>query len=320
MPRIVAGIDEAGYGPTLGPLVVSAACLVIERDEPDAAVWSAIRSGLARRDDSSAPLRIDDSKKLYSSGGGLGRLEEAVLAALTCMGHAPDSFRSLIEQLGADPRRSLDGPPWFAGADLELPVDGEPEAVMRKAARLGSVLAPLGVSLEGIESRLVTAPELNRMLVQCEKKSNILFSECIDLIESILARHPGVDVTIYADKHGGRDYYARLLETAFFGATARPVEESRSISTYQLDLDGRAMRISFIEKGETHHLPIALASMCSKYVRELSMAVFNAFWRVHCPDVRATAGYYTDAMRFLGDVEAARQRLGITRDALVRDK
>ena len=45
-------------------------------------------------------------------------------------------------------------------------------------------------------------------------------------------------------------------------------------------------------------MPAALASMTSKYLRELAMRAFNEFWcgRVH--DLAPTAGYPRDARRF----------------------
>ena len=64
--------------------------------------------------------------------------------------------------------------------------------------------------------------------------------------------------------------------------------------------------------------PIALASIFSKYLRELLMARFNAYWAGHVDDLRPTAGYYQDGQRFLRDIEPAIGRLGVDRSQLVR--
>ncbi len=74
----------------------------------------------------------------------------------------------------------------------------------------------------------------------------------------------------------------------------------------------------FVQEGEKHHMSIALASIYSKYIRELFMRAFNAFWRKHVPTVSETAGYYTDGQRFLREIEAAITRLGVDRNQLVR--
>jgi hypothetical protein len=60
--------------------------------------------------------------------------------------------------------------------------------------------------------------------------------------------------------------------------------------------------------------------MCAKLARELCMARLNAFFRRHLPDLEPTAGYATDAKRFLRDTAALRRKLGITDDAFVRVK
>jgi len=47
---------------------------------------------------------------------------------------------------------------------------------------------------------------------------------------------------------------------------------------------------------------------------------FNAFWRMHLPQVAPTAGYYTDGLRFLADIRAKRELMGIVENRLVRLK
>jgi hypothetical protein len=58
--------------------------------------------------------------------------------------------------------------------------------------------------------------------------------------------------------------------------------------------------------------------MLAKYLRELFMDQLNAWFQARLPGLKATAGYATDANRFLLDVEPALPRLGLTREALVR--
>src|SRR5260370_38308815 len=83
MPWII-GIDEAGYGPNLGPFVMtSAACRV-----PDRLAGADLGRGLqgaVRRQPSAADGRIlvEDSKIVYSTSRGLHDLELGVLAVLS---------------------------------------------------------------------------------------------------------------------------------------------------------------------------------------------------------------------------------------------
>ena len=75
----------------------------------------------------------------------------------------------------------------------------------------------------------------------------------------------------------------------------------------------------FLEKGE-RMLPTALASMTAKYLRELAMRPFNAFWRRHIPGLKPTAGYPADARRFLDDIRLMQRRLGIEDRDLWRER
>ena len=66
------------------------------------------------------------------------------------------------------------------------------------------------------------------------------------------------------------------------------------------------MTVTFMPEAESAHLPVALASMIAKLIRELAMARFNRYW---CDRARAaaslelkpTAGYRQDAARWLHD-------------------
>src|SRR6185436_16287727 len=99
----------------------------------------------------------------------------------------------------------------------------------------------------------------------------------------------------------------------------RPGLESSDLSVYQVRLADRPVEFRFQPKGE-QHLPTALASMTAKYLRELAMRPFNAFWQRHVPDLRPTAGYSGDAQRFFGEIQAAKERLAITDFMMWRER
>jgi hypothetical protein len=75
----------------------------------------------------------------------------------------------------------------------------------------------------------------------------------------------------------------------------------------------------FQPKGE-RHLPTALASMTAKYLRELAMRPFNAFWQRQVPGLKATAGYSGDSQRFFDEIRDARQKLGIPDHVIWRQR
>ena len=79
---LLVGIDEAGYGPLLGPLVVSAVALEVPEGLLRADLWdvlgkavSAQKRGLAGR------LLIADSKKAYNRKKGIDPLRRSISAS-----------------------------------------------------------------------------------------------------------------------------------------------------------------------------------------------------------------------------------------------
>ena len=64
------------------------------------------------------------------------------------------------------------------------------------------------------------------------------------------------------------------------------------------------LEIRFQPKAEERYLPVALASMLAKYLRELFMMQFNAYWKKKLPNLQPTAGYPMDAKRFLDRIKA----------------
>jgi ribonuclease HII len=98
------------------------------------------------------------------------------------------------------------------------------------------------------------------------------------------------------------------------------LDEAPRRSSYRVRSDGKAMDITFAQSADSEHMAVALASMYSKYVRELFMKLENRFWASHVPDLKPTAGYPQDARRFLTDIEDACERLDIPWPLLVRSR
>jgi hypothetical protein len=71
----IIGIDEAGYGPNLGPLVMSSVACRVPDEQLDADLWRLLAAAVRRggdRDD--GRLVVDDSKVVYSTSRGLAGL------------------------------------------------------------------------------------------------------------------------------------------------------------------------------------------------------------------------------------------------------
>ena len=320
MPSLITqliGADEAGYGPNLGPLVVSAShwdasnCTAAGREGEG--LWDCLSSALSQSATTDGRLHVADSKVVYQPGRGLAPLERSVLALLQAAGQRPRTLVELRAMLspnsGADAELQA---PWYAEIDLDLPVAAAPQAVDEGADRLRRAMDEVGLRLIAVQSDLVTESRFNRLTSAAGSKGAVLTEVTLRLITRLWsgsAREVGVRV--FADKHGGRSYYSGVLTELTGGEFVQVLEESPQRSRYRV----RGAEFQFEAKGE-RHLPVAVASMVSKYLRELSMLAVNAFWRRHLPELRPTKGYPMDARRFRAEIAATQQQLGIA-DAIV---
>ena len=110
-----------------------------------------------------------------------------------------------------------------------------------------------------------------------------------------------------------------MMHAAWPAAERKVIVESDEESRYQLIIDGRGpLEIVFASDSDSKHMPVALASMTAKYVRELMMIRLNRFFAGHLPELKPTAGYVEDGRRFLGEIEDLIESIGLEQAELVR--
>lgn len=322
---IYAGIDEAGYGPLLGPLCVAASVFVIEEGDatlgaPD--LWRALKSAVCREgNDRRGRIAVEDSKRLKGANDAkahpLRHLERGVLAFLAAgCDVRPADDGALAAHLGAAmPCR--DEAPWYEGSN-PLPLTCEREQLEIAAARLHRALAASGVRCAALSCELVDAGEFNRRYGLSRNKATVSFDSVIRLVESIWRQWPQEHPRVVIDRQGGRNHYRESLALCFPEAEITVLGETERVSRYRLERDGSCLTVSFEAESESAHLPTALASMTAKLVRELMMARFNTWFAAQCPGVRRTAGYVQDGRRWLAEVGDALEAMRIDREHLVR--
>lgn len=320
MMAVLAGIDEAGYGPTLGPLVVGATLWRVEQRHVDADFWRLLRGCVGRataRGD--AILKVDDSKLAFDRKRGLGSLERAVLAFAHTAGMPCESLGALRAALGCG---DDGGPelPWDARVDVALPIDPTHGVYAAIAGRLGAVCQKAGARCERMWARVVTPQRFNERVRQTDNKASVLIEHVFELLTRI-AQHAGHDpVYVCVDHLGGRSNYRDLLMAVFPQRRLAELEVNEATSAYELTGDGAPWRITFAVEADRRSMPVALASMLAKYLREALMDRFNAYWRSLLPALRPTAGYHGDAQRFLADIAPVLPASGIALHEFVRER
>jgi hypothetical protein len=304
MPWVV-GVDEAGYGPNLGPLVQSA--VAVRLPDADPAGWDAL-AGCVRRAHETADgrLLVDDSKKVYAGAKGLAKLEGGVFGGL---GLSAASVAELVQTVGlravAD---RLAEEAWYDAAEA-LPLFPHTDSPWKED--------PPRVAVANV----VPAPAFNAIVTGSGSKGTVLAGGLVELVAETMTRLPaGEAVHVVGDKQGGRNFYAPLLQAAFPTGWVVALAEGAAESRYRVDGLDRDVTVVFRPRADADSVAVALASMLAKYLREVCMRQFNRYWAGHVPGLKPTAGYPVDAKRFYAAIRPAMERLGTPEAAVWRVK
>lgn len=279
----VVGIDEAGYGPNLGPLVQAAVALRLP--DNDRTGWSTL-SAIVRRacENDDGRLLIDDSKKVYAGARGFEKLEQNVRRAFG-LPDGPINDRAFTVDTEDCERSVLKSySPW-------------------------------------VRVRIVEPRDFNAIVDRTGTKAAVLSSGLIELMNAIFAGLRGSDALCFiCDKQGGRNFYAPFLQQVFPDGWIVADQESAAESRYRVIGLSREVTVSFRPKADGESVCVALASMVCKLLREIRMKSLNEFWQTQVPNLIPTAGYPVDAKRFYSAIQPAMARLGIEPDSVWRKK
>lgn len=286
------GIDEAGYGPLIGPLSI----IGVAADAEDAA---ALKQGFAR-----AKTGAKDSKQVHTPGDIAG-IESVALPAIAWLtGAVPTNALALFDLLG-ETMTERAGVPWLMeAAGVSLPVAGG-------AVRSWNVP---GVTPRLLRGALVQPREYNARIRGGLNKADLELAAVGTLLKAI--RDPAQGGAIVVDRLGGRRYYREFLQGLWSDAMVMVDRELPLASAYRVVGDRAEQVVSFEVDGESQSRLTAVASCIAKYARELHMLLLNRWWCARQPGLKPTAGYARDARRWLADVGDA--AVDPHRDGLVR--
>ncbi len=344
------GIDEAGYGSNLGPLVVAGSLWEVADQRTSEDLYEAFAPDIDN-DPHTPCLTICDSKRLHQSQRNVARLEENILPVWRSLAAAPGLLDvplamaaeladhavpldwSRLARLNAQPSLAFNGQATTADSDedaeadewcyfspkqLVLPMAGDHECIAERTRAFHQATARAGVRLVQLGFVEVSPRRFNQGLAQLRSKGTLLTGISLLLADALWRSCASAPLCVVFDKHGGRDQYGFALR-AMISERLQIELESESISRYMVQRGGDWATFEFRARGESH-LPTALASMAAKYVREVRMEMWNRFWRLQVPQLAPTKGYPADARRFLEAIRPTMNRLQVPLDDVWRAK
>jgi hypothetical protein len=287
----IAGIDENGLGPKLGPMVVTGALFEAQGDRYDPARFVRALGGASRH----GGARVDDSKAVMNAGD-MRAGEITVLGLVGLFGDGiPNTADEFLDLVCAPPPAILKrecprsiGDHCF-GADLPLPLfGGTMEEVARATEGLSAQMEKAGVRLASVESDVLCPGRFNRLFAGEEgmTKAGLDLASFEGRMESFHAR-TGDEGTYLCGKVMNLTYYSPRLSLVVNYPLLRR-DERKEESYYHLQGLGE---VRFLLDGDSRHLPISVASMFGKMIREIFMVRLNRFFGERIEGHRPVSGY-----------------------------
>ena len=260
---LVIGIDENGLGPLLGPLVVTGT--VFESDDYDVERFSRLAG---------PDLPAADSKVLFSRRSPAAG-ERAIRSWIELLDCRAGTFAELVEDVCLPlpfpvPCPGGVKPIPCEPAGIDLPLWAKPDA-NTVPVTVKDRFNKAGVEPKSVGSFMMCAGAFNHALQKPDANKMRLDFELMMKLAMKLTRSERGESIVLCGKIGSTMRYGRWFESMNLSVD-EVIRESRKVSTYRV---GGIGEISFIRDGDSIHLPISVASMVGKYLRELAMERIN---------------------------------------------
>ena len=255
MALILVGMDEAGFGPLLGPMCVASSTWRVEGWErggkaPD--LWSLLKAGVCRKPEARGRIAVADSKKLKlanertkpgaetararAARHPLMHLERGVLAMVDALGWDASSDEALLASLGA--RAGCH--PCYGGEAIALPLCASSDARGIAANFLRVAMSRGGAVVSDVRCETVDETAFNAIIERTGNKAEVSVETFGRLVSRAVGRFAGAAeegdcLRIVCDRLGGRASYGDVLARWFPACEDGDivvVHESESLSRY----------------------------------------------------------------------------------------
>jgi len=263
---VIAGLDEAGYGPKLGPMTVAVSAFTAEKPNERELVQQALLD---------SPVPVRDSKLLFSPQTGLKKLELSALGLLAAAGiDTPVSAGSLITKLSAAHAENIKTIPWYESLwQTSLPLACDSGHVSETQAKCRAHFNSAGITHINFHAAVMTEKHLNGIWQREPNKARASLAAFRELTQ-LLIDHGKNSVHLTIDQQGGRTNYVPWLCECFPGELPKITPGAQPV----YNSCGGNLCMEVMPKADSIHPEVATASIIAKYLRELMMHAFSTYW------------------------------------------
>ena len=237
--KLLIGVDEAGYGPSMGPLTICATVwrVPIAFDATQMADLLEPEFQCEPIKSNSSHIPIGDSKNIHKDGLAVeGLILGSRFLSFEIDGAIESEWDRRIACYAYEDWMRLPAIPWYVKRPcmnteiLDRIIRDQPAYFCGGSKRLKQE----SIQLVGIRMRIFDELEFNRQLDRTGNKSTLLSEASLNLVKLAISEFANKQemVEVYCDKHGGRNRYQSILTFVFNEAWFAIVCESRACSRY----------------------------------------------------------------------------------------